>query len=130
MIIRVFLVADQPATRAVLRLRLELEADLVVVGESGNDDETISHVRALNPDVVILDAVTVLPDVGPAGALLHELAHGRGVVVLSLHDDAATRGRALAAGARHVVGKHGADGLLLAAIRAAAVPRPPSGSAL
>src|SRR5262249_53567864 len=40
--IRVYLVDDQPATRAVLRLRLELEADLVVVGESGNDHDTIT----------------------------------------------------------------------------------------
>jgi two-component system, NarL family, nitrate/nitrite response regulator NarP len=128
--IKVFLIDDQPATRAVLRLRLELEADLVVVGESGNDHDTVTQVRALAPDVVILDAVTIMLDMGPASALLRELALGWVVVVLSLHDDAATRGRALAAGARHVVSKHGTDGLLLAAIRAAAVPRPPSGSAL
>jgi DNA-binding NarL/FixJ family response regulator len=76
--IRIVLVDDQPATRAVLRLRLELEADLVVVGESGNDHDTITQVRAVTPDVVIVDAVTVL----------------------------------------------------LAAIRAATVPRSPSGSAL
>jgi DNA-binding NarL/FixJ family response regulator len=128
--IRVFLVDDQPATRAVLRLRLELEPDLVVVGDSGNDHDTVAQVRALTPDVVILAAVTVLLDVGPASALLRELALGWVVVVLSLHDDVATRGRALAAGVRHVVSKHDGDGHLLAAIRAAAVPRPPSGSVL
>lgn len=127
--IRVFLIDDQPATRAVLRLRLELETDLVVVGESGNDDETVTQVRALTPDVVILDAVTVLLDVGPASSLLRELAFDWVVVVLSLHNDAATRGRALAAGARSVVSKHDGDGLLLAAIRAAAGSHP-SGSAL
>jgi two-component system, NarL family, nitrate/nitrite response regulator NarP len=128
--IKVFLIDDQPATRAVLRLRLELEADLVVVGESGNDHDTVTQVRALAPDVVILDAVTIMLDMGPASALLRELALGWVVVVLTLHDDAATRGRALAAGARHVVSKHGVDGLLLAAIRAAAVPSSAPGSAL
>ena len=128
--IRVFLVDDQPTTRAVLRLRIELEADLVVVGESGNDHDTVAQVRASTPDVVLLDAVTVLLDVGTASALLRELALGWVVVVLSLHDDAATRGRALAAGVRHVVSKHDGDGHLLGAIRAAAGSHLPSGSAL
>jgi DNA-binding NarL/FixJ family response regulator len=128
--IRVFLVDDQPSTRAVLRLRLELESDLVVVGESGNDPDTITHVRASTPDVVVFDAVTVLLDVGPASTRLRNLTRGWVVVVLSLHDDAATRERALVAGARHVVSKHGTDEHLLAAIRAAAAPRPSSGSAL
>jgi DNA-binding NarL/FixJ family response regulator len=128
--IRVFIVDDQPVTRAVLRLRLELETDLVVVGESGNDRDTIAQVRAVTPDVVVLDAVTALPDVGTASARLRELALGWTVVVLSLHDDDATRRRAVAAGARHVVSKHGADGLLIAAIRAAAVPSSAPGSVL
>lgn len=121
--IRVFLIDDQPATRAVLRLRLELETDLVVIGESGNDDDTVTQVRALSPDVVILD-------VGPASERLRELARACAVVVLSLHDDAATRGRALAAGARDVVSKHDGDGPLLAAIRAAASSNLSSDSAL
>lgn len=128
--IKVFLVDDQPATRALLRLRLELEADLVVVGESGNDSDTVAQLRALSPDVVILDAVTLLLDSGPASARLRELARGWPVVVLSLHDDAATRAHALTAGARHVVSKHGTDELLLAAIRAAAIPHLPPDSDL
>jgi two-component system nitrate/nitrite response regulator NarP len=128
--IRVFIVDDQPATRAVLRLRLELEADLMVVGESGNNTDTIAQVRAVTPDVVVLDAATVRLDISPPSARLRELALGWTVVVLSLRDDAATRQRALDAGAKHVVSKHGTDDLLLAAIRATAVLPPKSGSAL
>lgn len=122
--ISIFLIGDQSIMRAMLRLRLGLEEDLEVVGDSGNDDDTISHVRALAPDVVILDAMTILFDGGHSSSLLRELALDWPVVVLSLHDDAETHARALTAGARHVVCKHGPDGHLLAAIRAAAAPSP------
>jgi DNA-binding NarL/FixJ family response regulator len=59
---------------------------------------------------------------------LRKLATGWVVVVLSLHDDPASRVRALAAGATQVVSKHSPDDVLLSAIRAAA-PGAQAGSA-
>ena len=44
--------------------------------------DTVAQVRALTPDVVILDAVTVLLDAGPASALLAQLDVGWVVVVV------------------------------------------------
>ena len=50
------------------------------------------------------------------------------VVILSMYDDAATRTRALAAGAAAFVGKHDGTEALLAAIRQAATQPPATGS--
>ena len=105
-------------------------ADIVVVGEAGYDAATVAQVNSRTPDVVILDAATIFPDAGAAGTRLRELAPSANVIVLTLHNDPATRQRALAAGARDVVCKHNPDGFLLAAIRAAAAQRPQTGSDL
>lgn len=122
--ITVFLVDDQPATRAVLRLRLELEAGFTVIGEAGNNDDTVAQVLACAPDVVILDVVGPMLDGSDATALLRGLVPGPAVVVLCLYDDPATRAHAIAAGARTVVSKHDPDGLVPAVIQAGAHPFP------
>jgi DNA-binding NarL/FixJ family response regulator len=122
--ITIFLVDDQPSTRAVLRLRLELEADFTVLGEDGNDQDTVAQVIALTPDIVILDVSVPLLDEIAVKALLRQLASNSAVVVLTLYDDSTTREHVLAAGARAIVSKHGGDDLICAAIRAAANPAP------
>lgn len=125
MMITIFLVDDQPSTRAVLRLRLELEADFTVLGEDGNDGDTVAQVIALNPDVVILDVSAPLLDGIAAKALLGQLGSASAVVVLTLYDDATTREHVLAAGARAIVSKHEGDDLICTAIRTVANPAPP-----
>src|SRR3954451_8990711 len=115
--IRVFLIDDQPATRAVLRLRLELEPDVVVVCDAGRGEDAIAQVNALAPDVVILGLLTPLVDLASATTLLSRLAGRHPVIVLGLYDDLTTRTLALAAGAAAVVSKHEPDDHLVTAIR-------------
>ncbi len=122
--ITIFLIDGQPSTRTVLRLRLELEDDFTVLGEDGNDLDTVAQVNSLAPDVVVMDVSIPLIDDSTAIALLGQLAAKSAVVVLTLYDDATTRKHVLAAGARAIVSKHGSDDLVLAAIRAAASPVP------
>ncbi|MFE9421430.1 response regulator [Kitasatospora sp. NPDC006697] len=55
MTIRVLLVDDQPLLRTGFRMILEAEADLVVVGEAGDGQQALEQVRALQPDVVLMD---------------------------------------------------------------------------
>jgi DNA-binding NarL/FixJ family response regulator len=54
-VIRVLLVDDQPLLRAGLRLLLESEDDIAVVGEAGDGEEAINFVRETRPDVVLMD---------------------------------------------------------------------------
>jgi DNA-binding NarL/FixJ family response regulator len=53
--IRVLVVDDDRLTRAGLRLILESDPDLKVIGEAANGQEAIQLTRALEPDVVLMD---------------------------------------------------------------------------
>jgi len=53
--IRVVLADDQPLIRAGLRLLLDAEDDVEVVGEADDGREAVALVRDLQPDVVVMD---------------------------------------------------------------------------
>ena len=118
--IRLLLVDDQPAVRRGLGIRLHLEPDIQIVGEASTGREALSKVQALTPDVVLMDVE--MPEMNgiEATAALRAAASTSAVVILSIHDDPQTRGRAQAAGAVAFVEKRGATDSLLAAIRQAA----------
>ena len=117
--IRVFLVDDQAEVRRGLRMRLEVEDDIVVIGEAG-DGRVLAQVRALEPDLILMDVSMPQMDGMEALAVLCESIPCVAVVMLSLYDDAETRERAMALGARDFIGKHQVEGDLIDAIRRAA----------
>ncbi|MFI6081874.1 response regulator [Streptomyces sp. NPDC051217] len=53
--IRVVLADDERMVRTALRVILEAEPDMTVVGEAATGTEAVSVVRALRPDVVLMD---------------------------------------------------------------------------
>ena len=53
--IRVVLIDDQQLIRAGLRVLLDLEEDIEIVGEATDGDEGVAVVRAARPDVVVMD---------------------------------------------------------------------------
>jgi DNA-binding NarL/FixJ family response regulator len=55
MMLSVLLADDDELTRTGLRLIIESDPDLTVVGEAGDGQEAIHLARALHPDVVVMD---------------------------------------------------------------------------
>lgn len=53
--IRIMVVEDHQIVREGLRRMLELEPDMKVVAEASNADEALGQVRAVDPDVILMD---------------------------------------------------------------------------
>ncbi len=118
--IKLLLVDDSAAIRRGLRMQLELEPDIEVVGEAEDGCQAVSLAESLSAEVVLMDIeMPVMNGIDATSEITSRLP-GVAIVVLSLHDDAATVGRARAAGAAAFVAKRGMDDGLIRAIRGAA----------
>jgi DNA-binding NarL/FixJ family response regulator len=117
--ITVLVVDDHPAVRRGLRSRFELEGDLQVLGEAADGVEALHKLDQVDPDVVILDVEMPLLDGLAVAARLRAEGRRTRAVVLTVHDDHATRSRARAAHVDHFVSKRCGAEPLLAAIRQA-----------
>lgn len=118
--IRVLVVDDHPVVRSGLTGMLDLEADLDVVGEAADGELALAAVRALTPDVVLMDLrMPVLDGAGATARLLAEHP-GVAVLVLTTFDDDADILRAVEAGATGYLLKDTPRERLVDAVRAAA----------
>ena len=115
--ISVLLVDDEAAVRQGLRMRIELEPDLVVVGEAGDGIAAVKAAQVLDPDVVVTDVEMPKMDGITAIEWLREVSPSTSVIVLSVYDDEDARARARIAGARAFVGKQEGVEELLDVIR-------------
>ena len=120
--VRVFLCDDAPAFRDLLRLALEQDGDLTVVGEA-EDGTQLAAVSDADPDVVLLDVS--MPDVGGLEILprLRELAPRARVVVLSSFSAEEKEAEALAAGADRYLDKRASFEEIRTLVRTVADPR-------
>lgn len=97
--IRVLLVEDHTIVREGLRKMLELESDIVVVGEARNGRNAVAMAMDLRPDVVLMDiAMPGLNGLEATRQLLRSVP-GTKVIILTAHSDDAYFGHALACGA-------------------------------
>ena len=113
--ITVLLVDDQRAVRGALRMQLELEPDLRVVGEAGSVTQALELAAELQPDIVVMDVE--LPDRNGIEAIPALRALGSRTVILTMHDEAAVREQANRAGAAGFVAKFEPPAKLLEVIR-------------
>ncbi len=117
--IRIVLVDDEPDIRQGLRMCLELDPQLTIVGEAGDGQAALELVRTLKPDIVVMDISMPGLDGITTTQYLHLLAPRTAVIMLSIHENDRTREQARSAGAVAYVGKYESSQVLLEAIRQA-----------
>jgi two-component system response regulator NreC len=115
--INIVLADDHEVVRAGLRLLLQREEGMHVIGEAGNVPEAIRLVEARRPEVLVLDLNMPGPESLAAIPALKDMC---AVVVLTMQSDPAFAREALQAGARAYVLKEAAGAELVTAVRTAA----------
>jgi len=115
---RILLADDHSVLRAGLKMLLNAQDDMVVVGEATNGQEALAAVQRYAPDVLLLDLTMPQTD---GFEVLRQLRRERPnvrVLILTMHEEEGYLRRALEAGAAGYCPKSAADAELLAAIRA------------
>jgi len=118
--IRVLLADDHQLMRSGIRLMLERETDLSVVGEANDGREAVALAKSLRPDVVVMDiGMANLNGIEAAQQMTGDSPE-IAVVMLSMHSDESYVLRALKAGARAYLLKDSAEADLIKAVHAVA----------
>jgi len=117
--IQILLVDDHAVVRTGLRMLLENEEDLVLIGEAGNGKQALELATELKPDVVIMDIT--LPDMSGIEVTqqLKQEHPEVAVVALTIHEDQQYFFEMLRVGASAYVPKRAAPDDLINAIRTA-----------
>jgi two-component system response regulator NreC len=118
--IRVALVDDHHLIREGLRLVLQGEPGIEIVGEAADHASAIELVMTQRPHVLVLDLTFPEGDAMPLLRLLRERQPPLRIVVLTMHSDPETVRQALAAGAAGYLIKGAQSRELVEAIRAVA----------
>jgi two-component system response regulator NreC len=118
--IRILLADDHTLIRRGLRLVIEQQPDLMVVGEAEDGRQAVALAASLKPDVVVLDIG--MPNLNgiEAAKQISEGESGAAVVILSMYSDETYILRALKSGARGYLLKDSAESNLVHAIRSVA----------
>lgn len=116
--VRILLADDHVVMRSGLRLLLERQPNLEVVGEAADGQEAVRLAAAEKPEVVIMDIA--MPHLNGVEATRQIVTRNpeTAVVILSMHSDESYVLRSLKAGARAYLLKDSAEADLIAAIRA------------
>src|SRR5690606_22304132 len=115
---RILIVDDHPVVRQGIKLMVNAQPDLTVVGEAQTEQDARRLVRELRPDALVVDLSL---DQGDGFNVVRDVnahfPHIR-VLVLSMHDEAVYAERLLSQGASGYIMKQAATDQLITALRA------------
>ena len=118
--IRVLLAEDHNVVREGLRLLLNAQPDIRVIGEATNGRQAVALARECCPDVAVLDiSMPDLDGLQAAGLIRAECPRTQ-VLILTMHESDAYFFRAVEAGAAGYLLKKAASEDLISAVRAVA----------
>lgn len=117
---RVLLADDRTKVRSALRLLLDQQPDIEVLGEAVDTTGLLDWIKVACPDVLLLD--WELPGLPPAALLPVLQFHCPGLRVIALSSRPEARGAALEAGAYAFVSKGDPPETLLAALHNCHLP--------
>lgn len=101
--IRVLIADDHALVRESVRAILANEGDIEIVATAGNGQEAIDLTASHHPDVVVMDISMPKMDGIHATEIIRNQQGATGVVILSMHVNAALIQQALRMGARGYV---------------------------
>jgi len=115
-IIRLLLVEDHAVVRSGLRMLLESQPNLVIIGEASTGHEALELTSQLQPDIILMDIT--LPDISgiEATRLLQNTGSQSKIIALTIHEDEQFFFQMLQAGASGYVPKRAAPEDLITAI--------------
>ena len=127
---RILIADDHPLMRKGLRMSIEEDSALKVVGEAADGEEALAQIEKLHPDIVVLDIeMPKLDGIGVA-----KEAHRRGldvkIIYLTLHVDDELFGTAIELGSKGYILKDSAVQEIVVGLRAVAAGRPYFSSAI
>ena len=117
MAIQVLIVDDHAVLRAGLRMLLDAEPDIEVIGEAQNGATAIQMVENNPPDVVVLDISMPGLSGSDAIGLILKSCPSTKVLILTMHSDVIYVRQMFQRGAKGYVLKSAADTELITAIR-------------
>ena len=117
---RILLADDHQLMRSGLRLVIERQPDLTVVGEAADGREAVALAKSLRPDVAVMDIS--MPNLNgiEAAHQITQIHSEIAVIMLSMHPDESYILRTLKAGAKGYLLKDSAEADLITAVRAVA----------
>lgn len=115
--ITLILADDHAVVRSGLRMLLDAQSDMEIVGEAENGREAVELTRTLNPDVVLMDIL--MPEMNgiEATRLITRMETDTAVLALTMYEDEQYFIEMLRAGAAGYVPKRAAPDVLVTAIR-------------
>ncbi len=115
--IRIVIADDHPIVRQGLKLAIEMETDLKIVGEAGDGRAALTAIEELKPDVAILDVDMPHQDGFQVARELLAKKNAAKIIFLTIHKDEALCQSALDLGAKGFVLKDSAIDDIVTAIR-------------
>ena len=115
--IHILIADDHAVLRAGLRMLLDAQPDIKVIGEADNGGEVLTLAQTLKPDLILLDLT--MPGLGGLETLplLRKAVPDSRILILTMHDDESYLRQSLREGASGYVLKKAADSDLISAIR-------------
>ena len=118
--LRILLADDHAVVRQGLKLLIDNQSDMGVVGEAADGTDAVSQAKSLSPDIVVMDISMPGMNGLVATRMLKQMLPNVAIVALTRHDDDTYLEELLRAGASGYVLKQSAPTDFLRAIRAVA----------